>query len=491
MEGNIGIPVAMEVDPSGQGSLSSCFFDPRWDNSISMEQIDPFDSTRSSIVSSPVASSLGAGEGDGGMIKELIGRLGVISSGSSGHVSPQPFLGHMSTNNSTNASSFTTPLNSPPKLSLSTMGHRIRGSFPPLSEDCLVPFATDPGFAERAARFSSLGSRDFAVGLDGKNARVSSSIVEGGDSWEGSSLSEQVHGGETGNVKKTQHVDVSAKKRKLVQRGKLDAVTPKGSEVSGGNNHTSTKKIKSCQAAEKEGSGKKPDEREAMAAREEKMQKHGKDSHSKQQEPPKDYIHVRARRGQATDSHSLAERVRREKISQRMKALQDLVPGCNKITGKALMLDEIINYVQSLQRQVEFLSMKLSTLNPRMDINMEAFLRKDIFQSRESILPTDSSPAHVFPYGLLPSHGTIAAISPVQLPENLLDAATTPIHRSPTIHFPHIEGFSTVPSQVLGVWEDDLQTVVQMGIAPNLQPISFHLGAGSTEPNHGQMKVES
>lgn len=27
-------------------------------------------------------------------------------------------------------------------------------------------------------------------------------------------------------------------------------------------------------------------------------------------EPPKDYIHVRARRGQATDSHSLAERVR-------------------------------------------------------------------------------------------------------------------------------------------------------------------------------------
>lgn len=36
-----------------------------------------------------------------------------------------------------------------------------------------------------------------------------------------------------------------------------------------------------------------------------------------------------------------------------MKLLQDLVPGCNKVTGKALMLDEIINYVQSLQRQVE------------------------------------------------------------------------------------------------------------------------------------------
>lgn len=30
---------------------------------------------------------------------------------------------------------------------------------------------------------------------------------------------------------------------------------------------------------------------------------------SQKPEPPKDYIHVRARRGQATDSHSLAERV--------------------------------------------------------------------------------------------------------------------------------------------------------------------------------------
>lgn len=45
--------------------------------------------------------------------------------------------------------------------------------------------------------------------------------------------------------------------------------------------------------------------------------------------------------------------VRREKINQRMKFLQDLVPGCNKVTGRAAMLDEIIHYVQSLQQQVE------------------------------------------------------------------------------------------------------------------------------------------
>ncbi|KAG2267840.1 hypothetical protein Bca52824_062395 [Brassica carinata] len=94
-------------------------------------------------------------------------------------------------------------------------------------------------------------------------------------------------------------------------------------------------------------------------------------------EPPKDYIHVRARRGQATDSHSLAERARREKISERMKILQDLVPGCNKVIGKALVLDEIINYIQSLQRQVEFLSMKLEAVNSRMPPGIEVFPPKE------------------------------------------------------------------------------------------------------------------
>ncbi|KAI4343563.1 hypothetical protein L6164_010897 [Bauhinia variegata] len=97
-----------------------------------------------------------------------------------------------------------------------------------------------------------------------------------------------------------------------------------------------------------------------------------KDQKRGPEEPPTGYIHVRARRGQATDSHSLAERVRREKISERMKMLQRLVPGCDKITGKALMLDEIINYVQSLQNQVEFLSMKLASVNPMFyDFSMD------------------------------------------------------------------------------------------------------------------------
>jgi hypothetical protein len=65
---------------------------------------------------------------------------------------------------------------------------------------------------------------------------------------------------------------------------------------------------------------------------------------------------VRARRGQATDPHSIAERLRRERIAERMKALQELVPSINK-TDKAAMLDEIVDYVKFLRLQVKVLSM--------------------------------------------------------------------------------------------------------------------------------------
>ncbi|KAL3352090.1 hypothetical protein AABB24_020271 [Solanum stoloniferum] len=94
-------------------------------------------------------------------------------------------------------------------------------------------------------------------------------------------------------------------------------------------------------------------------------------SDDNEEEKLRQVVHVRAKRGQATDSHSLAERVRRGKINERLRCLQDIVPGCYKSMGMAVMLDEIINYVQSLQNQVEFLSMKLSAASAYYDFNSE------------------------------------------------------------------------------------------------------------------------
>ncbi|KAI3816371.1 hypothetical protein L1987_16064 [Smallanthus sonchifolius] len=101
-------------------------------------------------------------------------------------------------------------------------------------------------------------------------------------------------------------------------------------------------------------------------------------------EAPKEVVHVRARRGQATDSHSIAERVRREKINERLRCLQNIVPGCYKSMGMALMLDEIINYVQSLQSQVEFLSLKLTEASRFHNFD-SVFTHIDTFQMGNAI----------------------------------------------------------------------------------------------------------
>ncbi|KAL5980624.1 hypothetical protein ACLOJK_028532 [Asimina triloba] len=146
--------------------------------------------------------------------------------------------------------------------------------------------------------------------------------------------------------------------------------------TSGGNEMPMGFDGKRCKTAGQRDENKGPKEEiEASSANGSKC---AEQSAQSSEAPKQDYIHVRARRGQATDSHSLAERARREKISERMKILQDLVPGCNKVIGKALVLDEIINYIQSLQRQVEFLSLKLEAVDLRMHASPEGFPAKDI-----------------------------------------------------------------------------------------------------------------
>ncbi|KAJ0104788.1 hypothetical protein Patl1_17899 [Pistacia atlantica] len=52
----------------------------------------------------------------------------------------------------------------------------------------------------------------------------------------------------------------------------------------------------------------------------------------------------------------------------------------NQVIGKALVLDEIIKYIQSLQQQVEFLSVKLEAVNSRVSLNptVEGFHSKDL-----------------------------------------------------------------------------------------------------------------
>ncbi|PVH31487.1 hypothetical protein PAHAL_9G157800 [Panicum hallii] len=63
-----------------------------------------------------------------------------------------------------------------------------------------------------------------------------------------------------------------------------------------------------------------------------------------------------ARRSRAAEVHNLSERRRRDRINEKMRALQELIPHCNK-TDKASMLDEAIEYLKSLQVQVQMMWM--------------------------------------------------------------------------------------------------------------------------------------
>ncbi|KAL9234610.1 hypothetical protein vseg_009464 [Gypsophila vaccaria] len=65
---------------------------------------------------------------------------------------------------------------------------------------------------------------------------------------------------------------------------------------------------------------------------------------------------VRAKRGCATHPRSIAERVRRTRISDRIRKLQELVPNMDKQTNTADMLEEAVEYVKTLQRQIQDLT---------------------------------------------------------------------------------------------------------------------------------------
>ncbi|KAL6495027.1 ATP-dependent DNA helicase pif3 [Orobanche gracilis] len=72
-----------------------------------------------------------------------------------------------------------------------------------------------------------------------------------------------------------------------------------------------------------------------------------------------------SKRGRAAEVHNLSERKRRDRINEKMRALQELIPNCNK-ADKASMLDEAIEYLKTLQLQVQMMSMGAGLYMPSM-----------------------------------------------------------------------------------------------------------------------------
>ncbi|KAL1198843.1 Transcription factor bHLH78 [Cardamine amara subsp. amara] len=460
----------MDPNLAHNSSPQDCFL---WEKSTEQQQ-SIFDSALSSLVSSPTPSNSnfsGCGGGDGFMIRELIGKLGNIGNNNSGEIYGTPM--------SRSASCYATPMSSPPPPANANSQMMMNRTTP------LTEFSADPGFAERAARFSCFGSRSF-------NGRTNSSLpINNGNLVSSGKLTRVSSTPALNALVSPEVVSVSrpmmipggefSRKRKSVNKGKskenlISTVSPSPSF-----SKTAERKEewdgKERKGSEEKGGKRRRDEEDEV----EEEEGNNKTNNTKPPEAPKDYIHVRARRGQATDSHSLAERVRREKIGERMKLLQDLVPGCNKVTGKALMLDEIINYVQSLQRQVEFLSMKLSSVNDtRLDFNVDALVSKDVMipsstnRLHEGLqFNTSSHHHHQQLNNNSQLHPNISSNNMmVQSPMNSLE--TSSLAKSFT-HLPTLTQFTDSISQYQMFSEEDLQSIVGMGVAQNPNHESNHM----------------
>ncbi|KAI5424651.1 hypothetical protein KIW84_030731 [Lathyrus oleraceus] len=59
-----------------------------------------------------------------------------------------------------------------------------------------------------------------------------------------------------------------------------------------------------------------------------------------------------SKRNRSAEVHNLSERKQRDTINEKMRTLQELIPNCNKV-DKASMLDEAIEYLKTLQLQLE------------------------------------------------------------------------------------------------------------------------------------------
>ena len=166
---------------SASDQTQDCFYNPSWDKSADHHGLHFDSSELSSMVSSPAASSNPNSNSnmsnENFIIRELVGRLGAIgSSDEIPHHSPHPLVvasSYMNNgSNSPNTSCYTTPLSSPPKVKTvqSLVNERLAnlGGKSMTLNSSVAEFSADPGFAERAAKFSCFGSRSF----NGRNVQL-------------------------------------------------------------------------------------------------------------------------------------------------------------------------------------------------------------------------------------------------------------------------------------------------------------------------------
>ncbi|CAH9072908.1 unnamed protein product [Cuscuta epithymum] len=174
------------------------------------------------------------------------------------------------------------------------------------------------------------------------------------------------------------------------------------------------------------------------------------------------------RRSRSAEVHNLSERRRRDRINEKMKALQELLPHSTK-TDKASMLDEAIEYLKSLQMQLQMMWMG-SGMASMMFSGVQPYMSR---MGMGMVPPTMPSMGMHLPRPPMVNHSAAGAAAP--------SMASTPSQAAammnPMINFQNQMKPPNFPEQFAGF----------MGFHPMQNPSQFlnrlSLGSHSSQPN--------
>ncbi|KAL4190747.1 hypothetical protein AMTRI_Chr07g26310 [Amborella trichopoda] len=290
--------------------------------------------------------------------------------------------------------------------------------------------AENSGFGEgkRVTQFSQFLRRDAVTGAVGSVCGGESTVVDSNDTVTAAAATAPVIG--SGKWSQLQ-VGSSC----LEMQAACEATSSGGSGAAGGGSECRKRKGREgdeaeCQSEDVESfDGKKASQRSATA-----------------------------RRTRAAEVHNLSERRRRDRINERMRALQELIPHCNK-SDKASMLDEAIEYLKTLQLQVQMMSMGcamppmmlpgiqqyVTPMGMGMGVGMGMGMGMEMAAAGLSRPLMPFSPMHTHPHApILPvmhGHGASGhSSSRLPLPPLRVSAtqvADTPSHQASNLPIPH------------------------------------------------------
>nr|WIE96061.1 basic helix-loop-helix transcription factor [Loropetalum chinense var. rubrum] len=160
------------------------------------------------------------------------------------------------------------------------------------------------------------------------------------------------------------------------------------------------------------------------------------------------------KRSRAAEVHNLSERKRRDRINEKMKALQELIPRCNK-SDKASMLDEAIDMVPMMFPGVQ-------QYMPPMGMGMGMGMGMEMGMSRPmmpfppvlagSALPTPAAAAHLGPRYPMPTFHMppVPTLDPSRAQANQSDAMQNPL-LAQNPNQPRPSNFTDPYQQYLGI----------------------------------------